>query len=197
MMLSLLQTDLPGEWGKCDAVYVAFYWAYSLDKPLWVVCGLYSRRPVVLDPEGSRKSLEAGRSRAARLNPQMSDDWRNQTGSELRVHFQFESIVNKNVRGFKFHFSFYPRSDHPQQLSDGRFNCSEPHMWGRIKRHFLCDLVADCAGSEDEAECPYTTQHCGKGRFSLGNLSDKCFVNAFQASMYGFHAGHFRDCLLS
>ena len=43
----------------------------------------------------------------------------------------------------------------PGRLANNTWNCSVP-SWPRFRRHFLCDLRQDCAGGEDEVQCPYS-----------------------------------------
>ncbi|PVD24181.1 hypothetical protein C0Q70_14651 [Pomacea canaliculata] len=66
---------------------------------------------------------------------------------------------------FLLDFSFHTLSALPQQLSDGRWNCSVPH-WPDFSLHFPCNLVSDCVGNEDEVDCPYTSHVCGPGFLS-------------------------------
>ncbi|PVD35471.1 hypothetical protein C0Q70_02434 [Pomacea canaliculata] len=65
--------------------------------------------------------------------------------------------------GFRLSFSFHALSALPQQLRDGRWNCSVPH-WPDFRLHFPCNLVSDCVGGEDEVDCPYTS-HCIPDQF--------------------------------
>ena len=68
------------------------------------------------------------------------------------------------------HRLFLPQlSSQPQQLPDGKWNCSVPH-WPDFRLHFRCNLVRECAGGEDEASCPYSL--CDDGGVSLDN---SCF----------------------
>ncbi|PVD35464.1 hypothetical protein C0Q70_02427 [Pomacea canaliculata] len=79
--------------------------------------------------------------------------------SKLYIHFK--SLTNQET-GFRLDFSFHALSALPQQLSDGRWNCSVPH-WPDFRLHFPCNLVSDCVGGEDEVDCPYTSHVCGPG----------------------------------
>ena len=63
------------------------------------------------------------------------------------------------------------RSQIPQRLASGQWNCSVPH-WPLFQHHFSCNLDTECAGGEDESHCPYTG-HCGQGRLTI---ADRCYV---------------------
>ena len=78
----------------------------------------------------------------------------------------------KFTRGFRLRFSFHDVTALPQPLPDGTWNCSVPH-WPDFRQHVLCNFKTECAGGEDEAPCPYTTQRCGQGRISIG---DSCYI---------------------
>ncbi|PVD35473.1 hypothetical protein C0Q70_02436 [Pomacea canaliculata] len=83
--------------------------------------------------------------------------------SKLYIHFQ--SVTFNPGTGFRLDFTFHALSALPQQLSDGRWNCSVPH-WPDFRLHFPCNLVSDCVGGEDEVDCPYTSHVCGPGFLS-------------------------------
>ncbi|KAK7488816.1 hypothetical protein BaRGS_00019951 [Batillaria attramentaria] len=91
--------------------------------------------------------------------------------SVLHVHFTSE-VQKYGTTGFRLHFSFHNHSFLPQQMTDGRWNCSVPH-WTDFQQHFPCNLVSDCDGGQDEAACPYSSTHCGQGRLTAGG---KCFL---------------------
>ncbi|XP_025084037.1 G-protein coupled receptor GRL101-like isoform X2 [Pomacea canaliculata] len=80
--------------------------------------------------------------------------------SKLYIHFK--SVTFYPGTGFRLSFSFHALSALPQQLRDGRWNCSVPH-WPDFRLHFPCNLVSDCVGGEDEVDCPYTSHVCGPG----------------------------------
>ncbi|PVD35472.1 hypothetical protein C0Q70_02435 [Pomacea canaliculata] len=80
--------------------------------------------------------------------------------SKLYIHFK--SLTYPGT-GFRLSFSFHALSALPQQLRDGRWNCSVPH-WPDFRLHFPCNLVSDCVGGEDEVDCPYTS-HCIPDQF--------------------------------
>ena len=69
--------------------------------------------------------------------------------------------------GFRAQFSFHNLTAPPEQLPDGTWNCSVKH-WLDFQQHFPCDLVPQCAGGEDEARCPYTSDRCGPGNIDVG-----------------------------
>ncbi|PVD35477.1 hypothetical protein C0Q70_02440 [Pomacea canaliculata] len=75
-----------------------------------------------------------------------------------KLYIQFKSGTLYPETGFRLYFSFHALSALPQQLMDGRWNCSVPH-WPDFRLHFPCNLVSDCVGGEDEVDCPYTS-HC-------------------------------------
>lgn len=75
-------------------------------------------------------------------------------------------------RGQRLRFSFHNRTALPQQFPNGSWNCSVPY-WPDFKQHFLCNFNTECAGGEDEASCPYTTETCGPGLISIGGL---CYI---------------------
>ena len=50
-------------------------------------------------------------------------------------------------------------------------NCSVPH-WPDFQQHLLCNLVRECAGGEDEADCNYTL--CGHHNHSV-LWSGRCY----------------------
>ncbi|KAK7501680.1 hypothetical protein BaRGS_00007111 [Batillaria attramentaria] len=91
--------------------------------------------------------------------------------SALHVHFNSKAGFSGKT-GWRLHFSFHNHSFLPQQLNDGRWNCSVPH-WTDFQQHFPCNLVSDCDGGQDEAACPYSTGHCGQGRLTAGG---KCLL---------------------
>lgn len=50
----------------------------------------------------------------------------------------------------------HKRNATPQKVPGGaHWNCSVPH-WPDFRPHFLCNRKSECAGGEDERECPYT-----------------------------------------
>ena len=52
----------------------------------------------------------------------------------------------------------------PSRLPDGLWNCSEA-SWPDFQQHLTCNLITECAGGEDEQNCPYTGP-CGQGRLT-------------------------------
>ncbi|PVD24024.1 hypothetical protein C0Q70_14493 [Pomacea canaliculata] len=95
-----------------------------------------------------------------------------------KLHIHFRSVRLSPETGFRLFFSFHTLSALPQQLSDGRWNCSVPH-WPDFRLHFPCNLVSDCVGNEDEEDCPYTGHVCGPG-FLSANVTCLQFVKPFQ-----------------
>ncbi|KAL8601648.1 hypothetical protein ACOMHN_003914 [Nucella lapillus] len=47
--------------------------------------------------------------------------------------------------------------------------------WPDFKQHFECNLVKECAGGEDESECPYIG-HCGQHRLTIGGRCYQLFT---------------------
>ncbi|KAK7482845.1 hypothetical protein BaRGS_00025878, partial [Batillaria attramentaria] len=74
--------------------------------------------------------------------------------------------------GFKLVFSFHNYSERPQELTDGKWNCSVPYFF-KFHEHFPCNLVADCENGEDELKCPYTNSACGQGKVFIG---ESCYI---------------------
>ncbi|KAK7503100.1 hypothetical protein BaRGS_00005726, partial [Batillaria attramentaria] len=73
--------------------------------------------------------------------------------------------------GFKMFYSIHPRSEMPEQLDTGLFNCSVPH-YTSFRLHFDCNLETECRAGEDERGCPYTSAACGPGFIDAGK---KCY----------------------
>ena len=142
MMLSVLHIDISREFHSCNKSYVATYTDPSFSQPQTMYCGKTLPGPTLFDPH----------SRA--------------------VFVRFYSNAQRAQRGFKLQFSFHPESARPQQLPNGRWNCSLPH-WPHIQQHFPCNLQADCEEMEDEEACPYTTADCGRGKVSVGH---SCYI---------------------
>ncbi|KAL8617872.1 hypothetical protein ACOMHN_016528 [Nucella lapillus] len=46
-------------------------------------------------------------------------------------------------------------------------------VWPDLAGHFPCDLVPQCAQSEDEAPCPYTSDKCGVDKIEAGS---RCYL---------------------
>ncbi|KAK7484058.1 hypothetical protein BaRGS_00024670, partial [Batillaria attramentaria] len=88
-----------------------------------------------------------------------------------RFSVHFTSDETESFSGFKLLFSFHNHTAVPQRLSEGTWNCSVPYF-SNFQQHFRCDLDQDCAGAEDETDCPYTSEACGPGFISLG---DGCY----------------------
>ena len=67
---------------------------------------------------------------------------------------------NKTKHIFAFQYSVEPR-----KVSTAFWNCSVSN-WSDFQQHLMCDLVTECAGWEDERDCPYTG-HCGPDRLTI------------------------------
>ncbi|XP_070184274.1 G-protein coupled receptor GRL101-like [Littorina saxatilis] len=76
------------------------------------------------------------------------------------------------VLGFRLRFSFHEKTTPLlQQLPSGLWNCSVP-QWPEFKSHFRCNYDTECAGAEDETDCPYTG-HCPPG---LVQADGRCYI---------------------
>ena len=72
------------------------------------------------------------------------------------------------ARGIQGPVLFFTTSRrHQSSFLTGCGNCSVKH-WLDFQQHFPCDLVPQCAGGEDEARCPYTSDRCGPGNIDVG-----------------------------
>ena len=87
--------------------------------------------------------------------------------SVFRVHLTTYYIYGEKT-GFRLLFSFHPDAEKPEKLPGGKWNCSVPN-WSELLQHFPCNLKADCAAGEDEADCPYTSPLCPLGQFHYGH----------------------------
>ena len=65
----------------------------------------------------------------------------------------------------------------PRKLATGQWNCSVPN-WSDFQQHFMCNLDRECAGGEDELDCPYTG-HCGQHRLTVDGRCYQLFRNYF------------------
>ena len=74
---------------------------------------------------------------------------------------------NKRGTGFRLLYSLYNKGQTPEQFADGTWNCSVA-FWASIQEHFSCNLAVQCAGREDEMDCPYSSPLCEPGDFFLG-----------------------------
>ena len=70
--------------------------------------------------------------------------------------------------GFRLLYSFHSRGETPEQLPNGTWNCSV-QSWASVQDHFPCNLLTECAGGEDEADCPYSSPLCAQGEFFMGH----------------------------
>ena len=92
----------------------------------------------------------------------------------LHVHFVSAERASGGIpkTGFRLYFSFHKPSALLQEVEACKWNCSVA-FWSDFRRHFPCNVVSECVGHEDEADCPYTSESCGAGFFSAGG---SCFV---------------------
>lgn len=92
------------------------------------------------------------------------------------LRFRFVSNTGNQYEGFRAFFSFHEAASIPEKTEGGMWNCSVPH-WPDFKQHFPCNVEVNCAGSEDEEDCPYITEACGKG---LSYTEHNNFMTFFQ-----------------
>ena len=89
--------------------------------------------------------------------------------SSLILLFHTDSYTERT--GFKMMYAILPRSQEPQQLSDGLYNCSVPHFHS-FKPLLSCNTVTECEGNEDKKDCGYNTTDCGEDALDTGS---KCY----------------------
>ena len=75
---------------------------------------------------------------------------------------------NERGTGFRLLYSLHNKGQTPEQFADGTWNCSVA-FWASIQEHFSCNLDVQCAGQEDETDCPYSSPLCEPGDFFLGH----------------------------
>ena len=75
---------------------------------------------------------------------------------------------NERGTGFRLLYSLHNKGQTPEQFADGTWNCSAA-FWASIQEHFSCNLAVQCAGQEDEMDCPYSSPLCEPGDFFLGH----------------------------
>ncbi|KAK7485925.1 hypothetical protein BaRGS_00022792 [Batillaria attramentaria] len=90
----------------------------------------------------------------------------------MYVHCDSDYRYFKWMSGFRMMFSIHNKTTLPEQLPDGKWNCSVPY-WADFRHHFACNFRQECANDEDEMECPYRNHSCGKGWILLGG---RCFL---------------------
>ena len=83
-----------------------------------------------------------------------------------------DAEVYENPSRFRLLFSFHNESSQLEKLPGGKWNCSVPH-WSDFHQHFPCNLEPECAGGQDEVQCPYTTDTCGQGRLTING---SCYI---------------------
>ena len=83
------------------------------------------------------------------------------------LSFHFVSDGTEELFGFKLLFSFHPDSAIPAKTASGKWNCSLA-FWPQFQMHFPCNMVEECDGGEDEANCPYRVKDCSRGHVSIG-----------------------------
>ncbi|KAL8585865.1 hypothetical protein ACOMHN_056460 [Nucella lapillus] len=103
-----------------------------------------------------------------------SDENFQSSGFRLRYSFHKSDLKPERVNGFEARQNrrlpdvlYYPMS------TDGpKWNCSVS-VWHDLLEHFPCDLISQCAESEDEARCPYKSEKCGDNKIEAGR---KCYI---------------------
>lgn len=112
------------------------------------------------------------------------------TTNELNFHFLSDIAIHKT--GFQLLYSFHHSSSVIRQLPNGQWNCSIP-KWQEFRDHFPCNLEADCLGSEDEIDCPYTSGRCGLGLLSVDNACH-VYVNPGKTTKVSWNTAS-EDCM--
>ncbi|KAK7502550.1 hypothetical protein BaRGS_00006125 [Batillaria attramentaria] len=115
-----------------------------------------------------------------------SKPWINDT-MEITAHFSSDYDQLTKVTGVRMLFSFHNNTALPEQLSDGKWNCSVPY-WDDFRHHFLCDFKQDCDNGEDERQCLYKNHTCGEGWVWLEGkcylyVRDKQYLTWYDASV--------------
>ncbi|KAL8582328.1 hypothetical protein ACOMHN_037085 [Nucella lapillus] len=62
--------------------------------------------------------------------------------------------------GFRLLYSFHKRSEEPEQLPDGQWNCSVPY-YASFQMHFVCMDESFCSNRSIEVKCPQHEGMCG------------------------------------
>ncbi|KAK7485638.1 hypothetical protein BaRGS_00023087, partial [Batillaria attramentaria] len=106
--------------------------------------------------------------------PQFLYNCENNSWSKFGMYVYFRSDCGNNgyFTGFRMLFSIHTPRALPEQLPDGKWNCSVPY-WFTFQHHFRCDFRQDCVNGEDERECFYKNHTCGEGWVLL---EGKCYL---------------------
>ena len=81
------------------------------------------------------------------------------------ISFVSDSIIHRS--GFKMLFTILPKSNAPRIVHDDLLDCSVAH-YEQFAPHVNCNLAVECAGKEDERQCPYSSQECQPGEIDAG-----------------------------
>ncbi|KAK7489227.1 hypothetical protein BaRGS_00019479, partial [Batillaria attramentaria] len=81
---------------------------------------------------------------------------------QFQIQLIFVTDDARTRTGFKMLYTIHPVSEKPTEVGRGVFNCSVPHFH-TFKEHLTCNVATECAGGEDETDCPYTSTECGPG----------------------------------
>ncbi|KAK7453168.1 hypothetical protein BaRGS_00039651 [Batillaria attramentaria] len=131
-----------------------------------VRCKDYEKVQLSFQRAGRSPDSEMSLCRQSRPEPALyNTEW-------FKVTFYSDSIDDGST-GFRMLFTFHNASALPEWVR-GRWNCSVGY-WADFKQHFPCDLSSDCAGGEDEVDCPYTTPRCGHGLIHAGGACFRYF----------------------
>ncbi|KAK7112913.1 hypothetical protein V1264_012288 [Littorina saxatilis] len=95
------------------------------------------------------------------------------------ISFQFISNNYVQKTGFRLLYSFHPNSSKPEQLPDGKWNCSVPHF-PEFQQHFACSHTVFCSKGQDKLECR-AGNLCGRDAIKLG---DSCYRRLTPYSPY-------------
>ncbi|XP_076445819.1 uncharacterized protein LOC143283464 [Babylonia areolata] len=124
------------------------------------------------------------------------DDFAKTSNNETHLSFFFSGkYFSWTEASFRLRFSFHLENLKPQQVPSSppqshgrktRWNCSVS-VWPDLFDHFPCDLIPQCAESEDEARCNYTTENCGLGK---AEISGKCYSFELQVEQHNWTDAH-------
>ncbi|KAL8619709.1 hypothetical protein ACOMHN_025795 [Nucella lapillus] len=88
------------------------------------------------------------------------------------LKFNMTTDEDLEYSGFRLYFSFHQNNEVPQQLDNGKWNCSVP-FWPQFQKHLLCNMAYECLNGEDEKDCGQDSPSCGQGLLSIGS---RCYI---------------------
>ena len=129
------------------------------------------------------------------LRPFLYDDFKGERifmASQMRLCFTYGTNYRKYRQSClkaKMYFSFIPKSNVPQRLRNGLYNCSVDHYW-MFQQHLDCNQKIECEDGRDErGHCPFSSQAC-QGWVAARHKCYKVFL--FEAPVAGRRA--FEEC---